>query len=173
MKGKNIMSGVMALHKIIHETKRSGEAGVVLKLDFEKAYDKLCWELLFESLRARNFTSKWCGWIRQVVMGGIVSVKINNQYGPYFVSKKGVRQGDPMSPILFNMAAYCLSRMMRKAQNGGLIIGLADNLIPKGIAMLQYVDDTIIYIKDDDEIARNVKLLLYLYEAMSGLKLEN
>jgi hypothetical protein len=171
MKGRNIMSGVMALHEIVHETKRSGQVGVILKLDFEKAYDKLCWDFLFESLRARNFNTKWCGWIRHVVMGGTVSVKINKQSGPYFVSKKGVRQGDPMPPILFNMAADCLSRMVRKAQNGGLIIGLADNLIPKGIAMLQYADDTIICIKDDDEIARNVKLMLYLYEAMSGLKI--
>jgi hypothetical protein len=41
MKGRNIMSGIMALHEILHETKKSGEVGIVLKLDFEKAYDKV------------------------------------------------------------------------------------------------------------------------------------
>lgn len=41
MKGRNIMSGIMCLHEILHETKRRKEVGVILKLDFEKAYDKV------------------------------------------------------------------------------------------------------------------------------------
>jgi hypothetical protein len=84
--------------------------------------------------------------------------------GPYFVSKKGVGQGDPLSPILFNMAADCLARMIRKAQNNHLIVGLAANLILKGVVVLQYADDTIICLKDDLEVARNMTLLLDLYE---------
>jgi len=148
MKKRNIMSGVMALHEILHETKRRKMTGVILKLDFEKAYDKVCWDFLFNSLVMRNFSPKWCGWIKQVVMGGTVCVKINNVMGPYFVSHKGVRQGDPLSPILFNFVADCLSRMVRKAQHSNLIIGLADNLIPRGVAILQYADDTIICLKD-------------------------
>jgi hypothetical protein len=69
------------------------------------------------------------------------------------------------------MAADCLARMIRKAQNNNLIVGLAENLIPKGVAVLQCADDTIIYLKDDIEVARNMKLLLYLYESMSRLKI--
>lgn len=102
---------------------------------------------------------------------GAVCVKINNKMGPYFVSHKGVRQGDPLSPILFNLVADCLSKMIRKAQENNLIMGLAANLIPKGVAVLQYADDTIICLKDDIESARNMNLLLYLYEVMSGLKI--
>ena len=64
-------------------------------------------------------------------------MKINNTLGPYFVSHKGVRQGDPLSPILFNFVADCLSRMVRKAQRGALVCGLADNIIDKGVAVLQ------------------------------------
>ena len=108
------MSGVMALHEVLHETKRRKETGVVLKLDFEKAYDKVCWDFLFSNLEMRGFNNKWCGWIKQVVTGGTVCVKINNTLGPYFVSHKGVRQGDPLSPILFNFVADRLSRMIRK-----------------------------------------------------------
>jgi hypothetical protein len=50
--------------------------------------------------------TKWCEWMSLVVSGGSVSVKLsvklNDQIGPYFVNHKGVRQGDPLSPILFN-----------------------------------------------------------------------
>lgn len=41
MKGRNIMSGILVLHEILHETKRKGQVGIILKLDFEKAYDKV------------------------------------------------------------------------------------------------------------------------------------
>ena len=79
--------------------------------------------------------------------------------GPYFVSSKGVRQGDPLSPILFNFAADCLARMVRKAQGEGLITGLASNLIP-GVVLLQYAHNTIVCLQDDIAKARNLKLLL-------------
>jgi hypothetical protein len=65
------------------------------------------------------------------------------------------------------MVADCLTRMIRKAQRNGLITGLVDNLIPHGIAVLQYADDTIVCLKKGIENARNMKLL-YLYEMMAG-----
>ena len=71
-----------------------------------------------------------------MVTGGTVCVKLNNVEGPYFVSHKGVRKGDPLSPILFNLVANCLARMVRQAQSNGLLCGLADNLINKGVAIL-------------------------------------
>lgn len=61
--------------------------------------------------------------------------------------------------------------MVHKAQDNGLIRGLAANLITNGVAILQHADDTIICLEDNIERARNTKLLLYLYESMSGLKI--
>lgn len=103
--------------------------------------------------------------------GGTVSVKLNNLMGPYFVSHKGVRQGDPLSPVLFNFVADCLTKMVHNVQQSGTITGLADNLIPKGVAILQYADDIILCLENNIETTRNTKLLLYLYEVMSGLKI--
>ena len=71
------------------------------------------WKLLFVCLEKRGFDKKWCNWIGQVVTGGTVSVKVNNNIGPYIKSYKRVRQGDPLSPILFNFVADCLTRMVR------------------------------------------------------------
>jgi len=109
MKGRNIMNGVMVLYEILHETKRRNQVGIIIKLDFEKAIDKVKWNFLFSCLAARGFDDKWCKWIEQVVSGGTVSVKLNNLTGPYIKSHKGVRQGDPLSPILFNFVADGLS----------------------------------------------------------------
>lgn len=61
--------------------------------------------------------------------------------------------------------------MIRKTQNSGLISGLVPHLIPCGVCILHYADDTIIFFLDDMEMARNLKLLLYLFEAMPNLKI--
>jgi uncharacterized protein YpiB (UPF0302 family) len=56
IKGRNIMNGVMALH----ETRRKKDCDVVLKLDFEKAYDKVNWGFLIKYFKARGFNDTWC-----------------------------------------------------------------------------------------------------------------
>uniref|UniRef100_A0A453NC83 Reverse transcriptase domain-containing protein n=1 Tax=Aegilops tauschii subsp. strangulata TaxID=200361 RepID=A0A453NC83_AEGTS len=92
----------------------------------------------------RGFSDTWCGWIKEILLNGTVSIKLNNQVGPYFQSAKGVRQGDPHSPFLFNLAADCLVKMITNAQKNKMLVGLAPDLIPNGVAVLQYADDTII-----------------------------
>jgi hypothetical protein len=61
--------------------------------------------------------------------------------------------------------------MIHTAQQNGLISGLAHHVIEGGCSILQYADDMIFFIKDDIECARHLKLLLYTFESMSGLKI--
>ena len=96
---------------------------------------------------------------------------VNDQIGPFFFeTKKGLRQGDPLPPILFNIAIYILNLLILKAQDLDLVQGLVQNLIPNRISMLQYADDTIFMFKDNLESARNLKLILCMFEQLSGLK---
>ena len=81
-----------------------------------------------------------------------------------------MRQGDPHSPFLFNLAAECLTKMVISAQKNNLIKGLAFGLVEGGVGILQYADDTIIYLEHDVDKAVNLKLMLYIFELMSGLK---
>jgi hypothetical protein len=118
--------------------KEKKQLGIILKLDFEKAYDKVKWNSLFECLATRGFCAKWCHWIEQVVYGETMSVKLNNLIGPYIKSYKGVRQGDLLSPIVFNFVVDGLTRMILKAQSNNLFCGLVDHIICNGIAVLQH-----------------------------------
>jgi hypothetical protein len=104
--------------------------------------------------------------MNSVIEGGIVRVKVNNHLGKHIRSYKGVSQ---VSPILFNFVADCLARMVHKAQENDFNTGLCDHIIPSSVAIL--ADDTIVCIKDDLEKARHLKLMLYLYELMLGLKI--
>jgi hypothetical protein len=91
IKGRNIMDGVMSLHEILHDTKRRGKNSLVLKIDFEKAYDKINWDFMFDCFQQRGFCEKWCAWIKEVLACGTLSVKANDVIGAYFKSGKGVR----------------------------------------------------------------------------------
>ena len=64
-----------------------------------------------------------------------------------------------------------LAKMISLAQSNRLITGLVPEYVEKGVAILQYVDDTILCLEDNEENARNMNLLLYLFENMSGLKI--
>jgi hypothetical protein len=104
IKGRYISEGVMLLQEILRETKFRKQLGVVLKINFEKAYDKVNWDILFDCCRHMGFSDNWMVWIKNAVDGETLSVKINYQTCPYFSSFKGVRQGDPFAPSLFNLA---------------------------------------------------------------------
>lgn len=58
--GRYILEGVVVLHETIHEMHRKKQSGIVLKLDFEKAYDKVKWPFIQQALRMKGFSQKWC-----------------------------------------------------------------------------------------------------------------
>ena len=84
MQGRNILDGVVILHETVHEMHRKNMSGVVFKIDFEKAYDKVKWSFLQQALRMKGFSEKWCHWIQNFVTGGSVAIKVNDDVGHYF-----------------------------------------------------------------------------------------
>jgi hypothetical protein len=82
--GRNFMEGVIILHKMIHEIHRKKQSGVMLKLYFENAYDKIDWTFVQQILRMKGFSSTWCKWVTSFMEGGHVGIKVNDQVGKNF-----------------------------------------------------------------------------------------
>jgi hypothetical protein len=101
IKGRYILESVVVAHEIVHSVNKSGEQGVILKLDYEKAYDRVSWSFLFEMLESRNFSPVLINWIKQTVVGGSLSIMLNEKDIPYFKIGKGLRQGDPPVALPF------------------------------------------------------------------------
>jgi hypothetical protein len=171
IKGRLILDGALSLHEIIHELKARNSKAILLKLDFEKAYDRVSWLFLREDLIRKGFDSGFVHRIMQLVSGGQTAISINGVVGPYFRSKRGVRQGDPLSPLLFDLVVDALALILKKASVAGHIKGVISHLLPGGVTHLQYVDDTMIMIENDDNSINNLKFLLICFELLSGLKI--
>ncbi|WVZ74625.1 hypothetical protein U9M48_022786 [Paspalum notatum var. saurae] len=169
--GRNIMEGAVVLHETLHEMHRKNLNGVIFKIDFEKAYDKVRWDFLQQTLRMKGFSNTWCNWIKSFVEGGNVAINVNGQKDAYFQTRKGLRQGDPLSPILFNIVADMLAIIINRAKVEGKVNGVIPHLMENGLSILQYADDTVIFLDHDLELARNMKALLCMFEKLSGLKI--
>ena len=105
------------------------------------------------------------------VSGGSVRIKVNDEIGPYFQTKRGLHQGDPMSPILFNFIADMLALPIKRAKEDDQIRGVIPHLVDNGLSILQYADDTIIFLDHDLKKAKNMQLLLSTFEHLFGLKI--
>ena len=100
-----------------------------------------------------------------------MAIKVNDDVGNYVQTRKGLRQGDPASPILFNIVADMLATLVERAKLDGQISGVIPHLVEDGLSILQYADDTILFMEHDIAKARNMKLVSCLFEQLSGLKI--
>jgi hypothetical protein len=155
----------------MHELRVKRLGGLLLKLDFEKAYDRVNWDFLQEVLLRKGFSAMVVHRLMQLVRGGQTAINVNGEVGPFFRNARGVRQGDPLSPILFDFLVDALAAMLTKANLAGHIKGVVSHLIPGGVTHLQYADDTMIMIEPTELGIANLKFLLLCFENMSGLKI--
>jgi hypothetical protein len=78
VKGRNILEGVVILHEVIHEHKRSKKQDVLFKIDIEKAYNKVRWNFV-EVMRERGLPSTWIRQIMSTIRGGRLCVNVNGE----------------------------------------------------------------------------------------------
>jgi hypothetical protein len=81
---RNIIDGVVVLHEAVHEFHSKKLNRVILKLYFEKAYDKVKWSFLQQTLRMKGFSLEWRALINVFVSGGSVAIRVNDDTSRYF-----------------------------------------------------------------------------------------
>jgi hypothetical protein len=170
IKDKFIFESVVSAHEVIHAVNHNKEKGDVLKLDYEKAFDKVNLDFLDELLIKRYFSPTFRNFIRLITRGGSVSVKVNGVEGNSFTTWKGLKKGDPLSSLLFNFVVDVFTHILNKVASHNLIRELCLHHIPGGVISLQYADDTILFIENNLEMAKNLKWVLTSFEQVSGMK---
>lgn len=141
--------------------------GYSLKVDFAKAFDLVDWEFLLELLKARGFGAKWLACIENILSSTKANVLVNESPNGYIRYQRGLCQGDPLSPLLFILVTDVLSVMFNQALESRVLVGVS--LGPfKNRCNLHYADDLLILTSRGLEDLRIVKLILYLFEGLSG-----
>jgi hypothetical protein len=140
-----------------------------MKLDFHKAFDCVNWDSLDRVLCYRGFPNKWCIWIQNLPRTGKTAVLLNCVPGKWINCRNGLRQGDPLSPYLFIIIADILRRLLHHPQ---LANAIKHPLIPDApCAVLQYTDDTLLFLKCSPEAINQTKCILKLFEEAAGLSI--
>jgi hypothetical protein len=139
-----------------------------LKIDITKAFDTRDWNFLLKVLRSFGFNAVFCNWIHVILKSAFLSVSSNGKSHGYFNCNRGVRQGDPLSPLLFCLAEDVLSRSIFKLVSQGsldLIKGTRHFHVPSHSF---YADDLMIYCKGNLAGLKSLKDLFTRYASESG-----
>src|SRR3954466_16423556 len=128
--------------------KREKRGCVVLKVDFEKAYDRVSWNFVRYVLRRMGFGDKWMCWMEGCIFTNHLSILVNGSATKDFSVEKGLRQGDPLSPFVFVLVMEALTALMKKSKDIGEFRGFRLN---DGVEvdLLQFADDTVIMAEGD------------------------
>jgi hypothetical protein len=164
-------SSILA-HELLHTIKsKKGRGGLMaVKIDMEKAFDRMEWGFLLSILIKLGFSSIWINWIRICISSTSFSILINGSPFGLFTPSRGLRQGDPLSPFLFILGTEALSRILQQQESLGILKGIkiAKNCPP--INHLLFADDLIIFAKATSTEAISIKCSLDLFCSWSGQK---
>jgi hypothetical protein len=104
--------------KLFHKLK---VPSLFLKLNISKAFDSISWPFLFEVLSHVGFGSRWCKLVGNILSSASTRIILNGQPGDQIRHRRGLRQGDPLSPMLFVLVMDVLNSLFCKARELGLL----------------------------------------------------
>ena len=138
--------------------------GILINLDFEKAFDSLDWKFMFKVLKAFGFGEDICRWISTFYYNVKSTVIVNGQTTGWFPVKRGCRQGDPVSPYIFVLCVEILAIMIREDKD---IKGI--QLKDTEHRITQFADDTQLMNQGDKQSFEKSMGLLEKFSKLSGL----
>ncbi|XP_068328277.1 uncharacterized protein [Pyrus communis] len=171
--GRQIQDCIGIAHEMFHylkgrKARNRFEMGI--KLDMQKAYDRVEWDFLDAVMERMRFSSSW----RSLINGCISSVKfavlLNGQARESFAPSRGLRQGDPLSPYLFILVGEVLSKLIQGAVDQGRLAGVKIGGSGPVISHLFFADDTLLFLRADVKNCRNLKHMLDKFCMASGQK---
>lgn len=164
--GRCIAENIRLIYDVLFETKNQEIPGLILSVDFEKAFDTVSWEFIESVLKYFNFGTSLISWIKLFQSGSESCIIQNGFMSDFFNLKRGCRQGDPVSPYVFILCAEVLGKMLRKNDN---VKGISIN--GKEFLLSQYADDTQIFLDGSEESLQETLRVLDNFYIISGLKM--
>jgi hypothetical protein len=159
LKDRLIYDAVGITQESLHSAKLKKLNAVILKLDLKRAYDSVSWQYLYLLLDQIGLDRLNKSWIMGCLTSVNTTVLVNGTPTDFFRCHRGLRQGCPMSPMLFLLVIEALSRMINQAVETGTFKGLK---VAPGIHIshLLFVDDVLILGADNIDYWKTLKIIL-------------
>lgn len=138
---------------------------LVIKLGFAKAFDRVNWDALDTVLQARGFSTTWRRWMKHILQSSCSAVLVNGCQGRGLAVRRGLRQGDSISPYLFILVADLLHVLITKSQ-------LVRHPIVEGKScpVLQYTDYTLLLVNGELlQDVQSLRMMLDQFASATGL----
>ena len=114
---------------------------------------------------------RWLSWIEGCLKSASISILVNGSPSSEFIPQRGIRQGDPLAPLLFNVVVDGLNGLLREATEKNMFQGFLMGRNEVEISILQYADDTIFSGKASMKNVHAIKVILRSFELVSSLKI--
>ena len=165
IKNRYIGENIRLISDIMTYTEEQNIPGIALFIDFKKAFDTIEWDFINCCLKAFNFGPDIQNWVK-ILYNNVSSCIVNNGFASeFFPLERGVRQGCPLSGLLFVIGIELLARAIKNDDN---IKGI--NVGEKVIKVSLYADDTTVFVQDLDSVA-HLLTLLQKFKNLSGLEI--
>lgn len=168
MKGRYIGEGIRCFYDVMKYTEQMKIPGLVLSVDFEKAFDSVSWSFLEKCLHFFKFSPCIVRWFKTLYNNASSCVHLNGQYSKWFPLQRGCRQGDPVSPYLYLIAAEVLSLMIRRNNE---IKGIS--IQDQEVLLRLFADDTTLFLDGSEKSFCETIRTLDHFATISGLKINN
>ena len=165
LKDRFIGENTRMIYDVISSVQEKHIPGMLLLVDFEKAFDSISWKFMFKVLKFFNFGPDLIKWVSVLYNKAKLCVIQNGIFSQFFEIGRGCRQGDPISPYLFNLCVEILGLMIRQSKN---IKGIKIN--KERICLIQYADDTVLFLDGSEKSLKSALDLLFQFSKFSGLK---
>ena len=166
IRGRCIHDNFMLVQQTIKVLHRRKIASLFLKLDISKAFDSMDWSFLLEILSHLGFGPAWRTIISNLLHTASTQIMLNGEPGLSISHQRGLRQGDPLSPMLFILVMDVLNSLFLKAEAEGLLSPLQST----GQRLSLYADDVALFIRPTEEDLQLTKDLLRCFGEASGLQ---
>jgi hypothetical protein len=168
LKGRQIIDAIGTTQECLHSIKTKKSKALILKLDLKKAFDCIDWDFLRLILTQTGFSQQMIKWIMSCVSSANLAILVNGESSTFFRMGRGLRQGCPLSPLLFILAMEALSLLLKTTQSEGKISGLKVSRTIK-ILHLLFVDDILIMTKGTLQEWIEIKEILNIFCSATGL----